>query len=190
MNLPNLISIARLFAVPLAIWLILRGRLDLAFFLFCLAGASDAIDGYLARVMNAETRLGRYLDPLADKVLLVSIFVMLGYAGKIDLWLVILVVSRDVMIVGGLALAYFLSHPMAVRPSLASKINTAMQLVFAATVLARGGFSIDRWLPNDVMTGLAIGVSATTLASGVGYLYAWWQHMSVHELTAPADEPK
>jgi len=187
MTLPNLISIARLFAVPLAVWLILRERLDLAFILFCAAGLSDAVDGYLARVLHAKTTLGRYLDPLADKVLLVSIFVTLGYAGRIDYWLVILVVTRDVMIVGGFAFAYFLSHPMEAKPSFASKINTTVQLIYLAAVLASGGFNIADWFPQGAMIALAIAVGITTLASGLGYLYAWWRHMAAHDLTSPDD---
>ena len=189
MTLPNLISIARLFAVPLAVWLILRERLDLAFYLFCLAGLSDAIDGYLARVLKAQTTLGRYLDPLADKVLLVSIFVTLGYAARIDYWIVILVVSRDVMIVGGFAIAYFLGHPMEARPSFTSKVNTTVQLIFAGAVLAHGGFSIGAWVPDSVMIALSAAVAVTTVASGIGYLYVWWRHMGAHNLTSP-DEPR
>ena len=92
MNVPNLISLLRLAAVPLVVWQIATERPAGAFWVFVAAGVSDAIDGYLARILNQRTRLGAYLDPLADKMLLVCVFVTLGQVGKIESWLVILVV--------------------------------------------------------------------------------------------------
>ena len=101
MNLPNLITLARLLAVPLVVFLILQGLMTAAFWMFFAAGISDAVDGYLAKRMDAVTELGTYLDPIADKTLLVAVYVTLGIAGHVPTWLVILVVSRDLLIIGG-----------------------------------------------------------------------------------------
>src|SRR5271169_3655914 len=112
LNLPNLISLARLLLVPLEIWLILVGRYGLAFWILVAAGISDALDGFIAKKFDRRTRLGALLDPLADKVLLVSVYVTLGFAGQLWTWLVVLVVFRDIMIVGG----YLLIQAIATVP--------------------------------------------------------------------------
>lgn len=178
MNLPNSISLGRLFVAPLAVWLILKGRLDLAFWLFVAAGASDAVDGFLARKLNAQTTLGRYLDPIADKALLVSVFITLGYVGQIEHWLVILVVSRDIMIVGGMALTAFLSNPIEAAPSLSSKANTAAQITFIALLLAPYGFAAPDLLPSEVIEIALYVVAVTTVWSGIGYVIAWVRHVA------------
>jgi cardiolipin synthase len=180
-NAPNFISLARLFAVPLAVWLILRDRFDLAFWLFVAAGISDGIDGWLARLLNAQTRLGRYLDPIADKMMLVCTYVALAVAAKLPMWLVILVVSRDIMIVGGFLLAGLIGHPIEVRPSLPSKINTVMQFILAGLVLARHGLGLGDLLTREVMFAGILCVAATTLASGAGYVVAWVRHVGQME---------
>ena len=123
-NLPNLISLFRLLTTPVLIWLVLVDAWTGVFFLFVVAGLSDAADGFIAKKFNAVTRLGEFLDPIADKVLLVSIFLSLGYAQKIPDWLVILVVSRDVLIVGGVLLLYALDQDIRIRPIWSSKANT------------------------------------------------------------------
>jgi cardiolipin synthase len=180
-NAPNFISLARLFAVPVAVWLILRDRLDLAFWLFVAAGVSDGIDGYLARLLNAQTKLGRYLDPIADKMMLVCTYVALAVAAKLPMWLVILVVSRDVMIVGGFTLAALVGQPIEVRPSLPSKINTVMQFVFAGLVLANQGLALGDVLTDEVLFAGVLCVAATTLASGAGYVVTWVRHVGYGE---------
>src|SRR6516164_3748097 len=103
-NVPNLISLGRLLLVPLTIWLILGGRYGVAFWVFVVAGVSDALDGFIAKRFDRRTRLGALLDPVADKALLVSVYLTLCVAGELWTWLVILVVFRDVMIVGGFLL--------------------------------------------------------------------------------------
>src|SRR5947207_5152542 len=128
LNLPNLISLGRLLLVPLAISLILDGNYWAAFWVFVVAGVSDALDGFIAKRFNRRTRLGALLDPLADKVLLVSVYVTLGVAGQIWAWLVVLVVFRDVMIVGGFLLIQALATlPRPLQPLLVSKLNTGVQ---------------------------------------------------------------
>ena len=101
MNVANLISLARLLAVPLMIYLILQDAMAFAFWLFVVAGVSDAVDGFLARHLGQASELGAHLDPLADKVLLVGVYVTLGYLDHLPTWLVILVVFRDFLIIGG-----------------------------------------------------------------------------------------
>lgn len=170
MNLPNLITLLRIAAVPFTVWLILEGQLVVAFWLFVMAGVSDALDGFIAKRFNMETELGKYLDPLADKLLLVSIYVTLGFEGHIVNWLVILVVFRDIFIVGGALLFETLTHALTVQPLMVSKINTTVQIVFAAVVMAGLGYGIDL---DGVMPVLVLVTAATTVASGVTYAVEW-----------------
>jgi cardiolipin synthase len=166
-NLPNLITLARIFAVPLTVWLVMEDRLITAFWVFIGAGISDAVDGFLARQMNARTTLGAYMDPLADKALLVSVYVALGYAGYLPDWLVILVVFRDVMIVGGVVLVATLNGHVEMRPLMVSKINTTLQIILAALALGNIGFALGL---NVVQTLIVYAVAATTLVSGFAYV--------------------
>src|SRR6476469_8028244 len=140
LSIPNLITLARILLVPVVVWSIATGRMYLAFMLFLAAAISDAVDGFLAKRFGMKTELGAYLDPLADKVLIVSIYVTLGITGVIPLWIVILVVSRDFMIVGAIILSWLIARPVAIRPHLVSKVNTGAQIVFACLVLASHGF--------------------------------------------------
>lgn len=170
MSLPNFISLGRLLAVPLAVWLILSGKFGIAFWVFVAAGVSDAVDGFLAKRMNAQTELGKVLDPLADKTLLVGVYITLGQAEHLPTWLVILVVFRDLLIVGGIIVAHTLSRPVRMRPLVISKINTAGQILLAAGIL--GGLGLD--LPIDSLIGpMVYLVAATTAVSGAAYLVSW-----------------
>ncbi len=128
LNIPNMISLGRVLSVPVVFWLLLSGRYQAAFFLFVAAGVSDAIDGWLAKRYNWQTELGAYLDPLADKLLIVCIFVAMGWRGELPSWLVIAVVSRDLLIVTGVMLAWLLDHPVIIKPLIVSKLNTFAQL--------------------------------------------------------------
>ncbi len=143
MTLPNMISLARLLSVPFNIWLIMIDHWRLALIVFCLAGLSDAVDGFLAKKFNMQSRLGRYLDPIADKVLLVSMFIVLGVQGDLPLWLVILVVSRDMLLGGGLLLLYLFDQPYEPKPLFSSKINTGTQIILVAAVIAFLGFPYE-----------------------------------------------
>ncbi len=173
--LPNLISILRLFLVPLVVALIMDGDWTLAFFGFLLAGISDAVDGFIARQFDMRTELGAYLDPLADKTLLVSIFVTLALVGQIPGWLTIVVVTRDVMIVGGIILAWLLGAPLAMRPALLSKLNTVVQIGFGGMVLAVKAFDLIH--PDLVHYG-GYAVAALTAASMLVYVVQWLNHFS------------
>lgn len=179
MNLPNLITLARLLSVPLAVWLILDGRYTFAFWVFVAAGVSDAVDGMLAKYLDAQSTLGKFLDPLADKALLVSVYVALGTVGYVETWLVILIVSRDIMIVGGVVVTLLtLLRSYVVRPSFISKTNTLAQILLAAVVLGGLGLGIG---DRGVITVLTYVVAATTLASGAWYLVTWFRQTAEME---------
>lgn len=167
LTLPNLITLARLCAVPVTIWFILQHRLDLAFLLFLAAGLSDALDGYLARVRHARSQIGALLDPVADKALLVSVYIALAAIGVLPDWLAILVVFRDAVIVGGLLLLWMLGDRPAIAPLLVSKLNTALQIALAATALLAAGFDLPVW---TIKAALVWMVAGSTLASGLAYV--------------------
>ena len=160
--------------MPVVVWAIASGAMWIAFVLFLVAGVSDAVDGYLAKRFNMTTELGAYLDPLADKALLVSIYVTLGIAVAIPRWLVILVVSRDIMIVGGVILSWVMGKPMKVKPLVVSKLNTAAQIVFACVVLGSLGFNMPAAMLELVLMAV---VAALTLLSIAAYVAEWVRHM-------------
>lgn len=169
-NLPNFISLARLLSTPVVVWLMLTGAMGLAFWLFALAALSDAVDGYIARRTHGETVLGAYLDVLADKVLLASVYVVLGALGYLPLWLVMLVVFRDLLIVGGVLLLRLLALPFKMRPLMVSKVNTVAQIMLGLAVLARLGFDLT---VEDAEVVLIYGAAVTALASGAIYIVEW-----------------
>ncbi|MBI1869006.1 MAG: CDP-alcohol phosphatidyltransferase family protein [Methylocystis sp.] len=172
--LPNFISIGRLLLTPVAIDMILAGKWLSAFLVFVIAGASDALDGWLAKTFYLRSELGAMLDPLADKVLLVSVYVTTAAVGVIPAWLAILVVSRDVMIVGGVVIAWLLGRPMKVKPLYVSKATTASQLVLAAGVLGGEAFGLNVAVFVQIF---ALIVAALTVASASVYLWRWVEHM-------------
>lgn len=174
-NLPNIITIARILLVPVTIWLIVTDSFFLAFIAFIVAGISDAVDGFIAKQYNLVTELGAYLDPIADKLLLVGIYVSLGMLQHLPAWLVILVASRDFLIVGGMLLAWLIDRPIEVRPLVISKINTALQIMLAGLALGVLAFGFDEgW--TIVWGSAVIGIS--TIASGAAYILQWLRHMS------------
>ena len=170
MNLPNIITLGRLLSVPVAIWLVLDDELAAAFWLFVAAGLSDAVDGFIAKRFDQRSELGALLDPVADKALLVSMYVTLGAASHLPTWLVILVVFRDVLIIGGFLLVAALAQPMRWEPLFISKLNTALQIALVALVLAQLGLGLAG---APLRVALLYGVAATTVLSGAGYLVRW-----------------
>jgi len=177
-NLPNIITLMRIILVPVIIWAIASHQMKLAFAIFIIAGVSDAIDGFLAKRFNMVTDIGALLDPVADKALLVSIYMTLGISGNIPGWLVILVVSRDVMIVGAVIISWLLQNPIPMNPLMVSKLNTAAQVAFAALVLASLGFGFEAATFEII---LMIAVAVLTSLSMVFYLIEWARHMSTTE---------
>ncbi len=175
MNLPNLITIARILLVPVTVWLIISEAFGLAFLAFIVAGVSDGVDGAIARRYGLRTELGAYLDPLADKALLVSIYVSLGMLKVLPAWLVILVVTRDILIVGAVILSRLMDKPLQMAPLMISKINTAAQIVFAGAVL--GVLELGIGIEPFLTAGMVL-VAGLTAASGALYLREWLRHMA------------
>ncbi len=169
---PNIITTGRLIAVPVTVYCVLAGELNAAFWLFVAAGISDAVDGAIARFFDARTVVGAFLDPLADKALLVSVYIALCNIGLMPLWLVVLVVSRDLLIVGWVLLSYTVRQPEAMKPLFISKANTFLQLMLAGLVLAVGGLGLDDPLMFGVRFAVVLQglVAATTVLSGFSYL--------------------
>src|SRR5476649_751214 len=175
LNIPNLITLGRILLVPIVVWAIASGTMWIAFVLFVVAGVSDAVDGFLAKRFGMSSELGAYLDPLADKALIVSIYLTLGIYGAIPRWLVILVVSRDILVVGGIMLSWLIGKPLKIRPLLVSKLNTAAQILFACVVLGSLGFDIKADMLTLVLMAL---VTALTLLSVAAYVAEWVRHMN------------
>jgi cardiolipin synthase (CMP-forming) len=175
MSVPNLLTIARILMVPLLIWLIISGNFRFAFAIFVAAGITDAVDGFIAKNYGSVTELGTYLDPLADKLLLVSIYVTLGLQGVLPDWLVILVVSRDVMIVGAVILSWLVDKPVRMHPLFLSKANTTAQILLAAIIIGALAFAEPH--PILIVWGSAV-VGFLTVVSGAQYMVAWIAHMA------------
>ena len=172
LNIPNLITLSRLMSVPLMIWLIVSERFGTAFVVFLAAGVSDALDGFIAKRFDCQTRLGALLDPIADKALLSSVFVALGLTEPQQLrnWLVILVVFRDVTIIGGFILLQTIAAPRKYDPLLISKLNTLVQIALVGYVLGRLGMGFRDGVLTDVLVAIT---AVTTVLSGLSYLVRW-----------------
>lgn len=146
-----------------------------AFVAFVVAGVSDGVDGYIARRFDMRSELGSYIDPIADKLLLVSVFIVLGYQGILPIWLVAIVVFRDALIVSGVMLASVMGRPVEMRPLFVSKANTAAQILLAAIALMATAFDYD-W--DGARNLMLIVVAALTAASTAAYLRRWLRHMT------------
>jgi len=177
-TIPNIITLGRIILVPIIVWAIVSSQMEIAFAIFVVAGVSDAVDGFLAKRFNMTSELGALLDPLADKALLVSIYVSLGVWGEIPRWLVILVVSRDIMIVSAVIVSWLFDKPVAMKPLMVSKLNTVVQVAFAALVLGSLAFNFNPRPYDLILMGF---VTVFTLASVSLYLVEWVRHMSTIE---------
>ncbi|MGQ0663245.1 MAG: CDP-alcohol phosphatidyltransferase family protein [Pseudomonadota bacterium] len=174
-SLPNFFSFSRLLSAPLVVWLMIEGRMTLAFWLFVGAGLTDAIDGYIAKRFDSRTELGAFLDPLADKTLVVGVYLTLGWLGHLPDWLVILVVFRDLMIIAGAVVVHAITQSFKSRPMAISKINTAVQITLASVVLARLGLGIQDFGASEVLVVLA---AVTTVLSGGAYVVHWTRRLA------------
>lgn len=174
-NLPNLITLARLLMTPLAVSMIVAHRFVEAFVIFVLAGVSDGVDGFIAKRFDLRTELGAYLDPLADKALLTSIYITLAVIGALSPALAILVVSRDLMILFAVVVSWLLSKPMEIRPVFISKFNTVAQIAFAALMLGARAFGYEELVLQETLSWVVAG---STLASGAVYIAQWLNHMT------------
>jgi len=168
--LPNAISLLRIALVVPILLLIIDGRYAFALALCFVAGFSDGVDGYLAKRFDWRTRIGALLDPIADKLLVASTFMALVYTGHIPLWLGVLVIFRDVVIVGGATVYNFLIRPIEGEPTRISKLNTALQMLFLVFVLSRAAFD---WPDQITITVLGASIVVTVVISGVDYVWSW-----------------
>ena len=161
-DIPNVITILRIFLVIPVVWALLDGRYTLALWLFAVAGASDGLDGFLAKQFHWTSRLGAILDPLADKLLLVSTFVALGWQGLLPLWLVAVVLGRDVVIVAGAVAYHLLFGSFELHPTLISKVNTFCQILLVILTVVRFASEWDLlWMVH----GMTVLVLLTTLSN-------------------------
>ncbi|MGL4636524.1 MAG: CDP-alcohol phosphatidyltransferase family protein [Beijerinckiaceae bacterium] len=175
LNPANLLTLLRFCLVPVVIVAIVNKQWTLAFVLFVTAGITDAVDGFIARHFDMRTELGAYLDPLADKALLVSIYITLAAGNILPTWLAVLVVSRDIMIVGAVIVSWIMDNPVEINPLKLSKANTAAQISFAALMLSVLAFNLD--IPAIVSGGITV-VMILTLASLIAYFATWFRHMA------------
>jgi len=152
------------------LWLIVDKQYGYALILFFVAGFSDGVDGYLAKRFDWRTRIGALLDPIADKLLVGGTFITMVVTGLIPLWMGVLVVVRDVVIVGGATLYNFLIKPVEGEPTRISKLNTALQLLFIVFVLSRAGFG---WPDQIAITIIGASVVVTIVISGIDYVWSW-----------------
>ena len=168
--IPNILSIARIGLVPWLLVLLQAQQYTLSLVVFVVAGITDGLDGFIAKRFNAQTNLGAILDPLADKALLVSAYVMLSIMELVPFWLMVVVVFRDVVIVGGYLIMRLSFDSIEMRPLLISKANTFIQIAFIILVLVSLSGGLDQ---IGLMTVLAYLVLLTSVTSGSAYVYIW-----------------
>lgn len=169
-DIPNLITGLRIVLVAPFLWLLLEARYGAALILFAIAGFSDALDGFLAKHYGWTSELGGILDPIADKLLLLGAILSLGWLNELPSWLVVLILVRDVLIVGGAISYHFLIAPFQAAPLMISKLNTLMQLSLVLAVIANHGIMP---LPAQLLA-ILIGLAAlTTVWSGAAYVWRW-----------------
>jgi len=166
MNVPNLITMLRIILVPVLVIFLINNQLLLALMFFLLAGIGDGLDGFFARALNQKTSLGAFLDPLADKLLLTTSYVVMAFCHLAPGWLAVMVASRDLLIVVGLAVLAWNSHVPTIHPTMDSKITTFLQIVTLAYLLGRAYLPVPEWL-----VGLLLSVTAAfTVISGLRYI--------------------
>lgn len=169
-DIPNLISTLRIALVVPVVWALVTEQFELALLLFAVAGISDGLDGFLAKHFQWESRLGSILDPIADKLLLVASFATLAWLGLLPLWLLWLVLARDILIIsGGLAYHYYFGQ-FDLTPLWSSKINTTLQIMLVLLVMVQ-----QQWLPSlDKLVTVGIWlVVASVINSGTEYVLIW-----------------
>lgn len=177
MNLPNALTLIRILLVPVFVGLVLYGHHFSALIVFLAAGLTDALDGMIARLLRQQTTLGRYLDPLADKLLLVAAFVVLAFRGAVPLWAAIVVVSRDVIIsVGALVVHLLGAERIDINPTWLGKVTTVIQLAYVLAVLADVTMALPTWLPQVVLAAMV----AVTVASGLHYVFRGIKMLNVN----------
>jgi cardiolipin synthase len=169
MNIPNLLTLLRIILVPVLVIFLIDGDFSKAMIVFVIAGITDGLDGLLARILKQKTMLGAYLDPLADKALLVSSFITLSVLGIIPGWLTVIVISRDMIILFGVSLLFIMSVSFDVNPAFISKMTTLFQIITVLLVLASRSFSL---FANSGVIEIFFWITAViTVVSGFHYLF-------------------
>ena len=169
MNIPNALTLGRILLTPLIVYFILEAKPGEALIFMAVAGLTDMLDGAIAKHFGMRTTVGAYLDPLADKLMLVSTVVCLFYIGKVPLFVFLAVVFRDAIIVGGAAVYEMVTHRLKMEPTFLSKTTTTIQIIYVLLVLLNQAFS----LPEFLMTLAVWATFAATVASGVQYMVLW-----------------
>ena len=167
MNLPNILTLARILMIPFFVIFIINERFGWALITFIIAGITDGIDGLIARITHQRTELGAYLDPIADKLLLFSAFITLAIIKIIPSWLVVIVITRDVIIVVGFLVMLLTNYHPKINPSLLSKVTTIFQIITIALVLLTGYYPVYKQISTAVIYGTAV----MTVLSGSHYIY-------------------
>jgi cardiolipin synthase len=174
MNIPNSLTILRILLIPVYVGFLVYERYDHALLVLLLAGLTDGLDGTIARVANQRTRLGAFLDPLADKLLLTSGFVTLAVMHLIPSWIAIVVVSRDLILMAGTVLAQLTDSRVDISPTILGKGTTLFQLAYIILAV----FLVSRQMDLGVLRPLLYMMVALTLTSGFHYLYRGYVHVS------------
>ena len=173
-HIPNALCILRMLLVVPVAWLLNAGEYQLTLWMFAFAAFTDGLDGFLAKRFGWTSELGRILDPLADKILLVCVFITLAALGIVPVWLAATAVARDVVITAG-ALSYnwLYGYPHG-RPTVVSKINTLCQILYLLlAVAAKASANMEEWTPNNVLIVLGALVFVTTIVSGIDYVVTY-----------------
>ncbi|OGW36900.1 MAG: CDP-diacylglycerol--glycerol-3-phosphate 3-phosphatidyltransferase [Nitrospirae bacterium GWD2_57_9] len=166
MNLPNYITLLRVILIPFFINLMIYGYYGAALLVFLAACITDALDGLIARLLKQKTELGAFLDPMADKLLILSAFVTLVLLGKLPFWLVIIVISRDAILTMGSLVIYFMTNNLTIQPSMTGKLTTVLQLSVVTVSLVAMTYGI--W-DHQFLTILEWSTAVVTIASGTQY---------------------
>ena len=173
MTVPNLITTIRIILTPIFVIYLINDQFLSALIVFLLCGISDGLDGFVARVFNQKSTIGSFLDPLADKLILVASFIVLGVRGFLPPWLAVMVIARDVLILLGVLMLYLMGANFVVKPSILSKITTCLQFVIPIAILSRDYLS----LPSEPYTYLYLLTAVFTISSGLHYMYYWFKVM-------------
>ena len=166
MNLPNSITLVRIILIPFFIDFMIYGYYRPALLVFVTACLTDALDGTIARLTNSKTELGAFLDPMADKLLIVSSFVTLAILAKIPVWLVIIVVSRDIILTLGGMVIYFTGKSLTIKPSILGKATTFLQFLVVTLTLVLVAYGIK----PEFLKGAYWATAGFTIASGIQYV--------------------
>ncbi|MFQ5643221.1 MAG: CDP-alcohol phosphatidyltransferase family protein [Thiogranum sp.] len=176
-DIPNLITVGRILLVAPVAWALMAEEYPVALILFFVAGVSDAVDGFLAKRFGWASRLGALLDPLADKFLLVTCYAVLTWNGLLPVWLLLLVLARDLLIVGGAVVYNFRIERLEADPTLISKLNTLLQILLVLLVII---YQATGWGPAQWIDWLIYAVTVSVVWSGLDYVVTWTRRARSH----------